>query len=99
MTDQPREPTDADIDAMLRRTYRYAQMALHDHPQRDRAIEILQQGGWLFCCPLGDGRHEFRIGWFDDPRMRPEHADPDEYITLMTLPRTAVLGEPGSTDS
>jgi hypothetical protein len=106
MTDQPDDthndpgsPSDAEIDSMLKRTDRFALLVLSRHPQRDRAIEILQQGGWLFAHPLGNGRHEFRIGWFDDPRMRPDDADPNEYIVLMRLPRTAVLGQPRSTDS
>jgi hypothetical protein len=32
---------------------------------------------------LDDGRHEFRIGWFDDPKMRPAASDPNEYITTL----------------
>jgi hypothetical protein len=64
MTEQPDgrhddtgSPSDAAIDAMLDRTHRLARIALANHPQRDRAIEILEHGGWLFCCPVGDGRH------------------------------------------
>jgi hypothetical protein len=31
--------------------------------------------------------------------MRPDDADPNEYVVLMRLPRTAVLGDPGAADS
>jgi hypothetical protein len=51
--EQPQEPTDAQIKAMLGRIDRFALMALSRHPQRDRAIELLRQGGWLFAHPLG----------------------------------------------
>jgi hypothetical protein len=87
----------AEVDAIIRRTHQLAALALANHPQRQRALEILEQGGWLFSRPLPHGRHELRVGWFDNPELRPPHADPREHITVMTLPRTTVF--PGGNES
>jgi hypothetical protein len=71
---------------MLKRTDWFALLALSRHP-RDRALEILRQGGW----PRVPHRLVRR------PTGAPDDADPNEYIVLMRLPSTAVF--PGGTDS
>ncbi len=94
------EPTDAEIDDMLGRTVMLASAALVDHPQRERALEILAAGGRIFAHRDDNGRVSLRIGWFDDPRLRPPDADPAEVVRLLTVPRRVLLaGANGRGDS
>lgn len=87
----PDDPTDEQIDEVLARINMLGMMALDNHPRRDRALEMLDQGGWLFTRSIGPGRFEFFVGWFEDPRMRPADADPQEIVSLMKVPRSALM--------
>lgn len=89
------DPTDAEIDATIGRINDLAIAALTDHPQRERVLEMLAQGGWL-CCRRDEPDHlELFIGWLDDPGLRPADVDPLETIPLVRLPRRVILHTPG----
>ncbi len=90
------DPTDAEIDAMLERVETFVCAALLNHPQQARALEMLAQGGHLFSRPVGDSRFEFLVGWFDDPRMRPPDADPQEIVPIVRVPRRALVAPPSA---
>ena len=89
MTDD--DPTDEQIDSMLGRIDSLAQAALQDHPQRERAVEIIAAGGHVFAR-RDDEQVALYIGWLANAEMRPPDADPDEVIPLARVPRRILLG-------
>jgi len=94
------KPTDAEVDQLIDRTWTVALTALARNPLRDRALEMVEQGASLFCRAVAPGRFEFYIGWFEDPRLRPEGADKFERVVLIRdLPRQALVGAPNPENS
>ena len=93
------EPTDDQIDDLVGRIDSLAQTALIDHPQRQRAVEILAAGGHLFARRVGDAHIDLYIGWLADPEMRPPDADPHETIRLLRAPQRVLLGGATGGDS
>ncbi len=85
------DPTDEQIDCMLDRIYSLAGASLVDHPQRDRAAEIIAAGGHLFAR-REDEHVDLYVGWFADPALRPADADPAEVVKLLRAPRRVLLG-------
>ena len=85
------EPTDDQVDSLLARIEDLALAALQDHPQRDRAVEIIAAGGNLFAR-REDTHVDIYVGWFADPEMRPPDADPAEVVKLLRAPRRVLLG-------
>jgi hypothetical protein len=76
-----------------------ATLALEDHPERDRALAMMDQGGDLFIRSIAGERFRAYVGWFNDPRSRPADADPAERVVLMTVSRAAIAGQPHAEDS
>jgi len=91
VNDSTPDPTDEQIDALLARIEDLALASLQDHPQRERAIEIIAAGGHLFAR-REDEHVDLFVGWFADPAMRPPDADPQEVIKLLRAPRRVLLG-------
>ena len=92
------EPTDDMIDAMLDKIETLVLSALVDHPQRARAVEMIESGAHVFCT-RDDARVEFFIGWFEDSRRRPPDADPMETVKLLRVPRQVLVGASNPSDS
>jgi len=86
------EPTPEQIDDLVGRIDSLAEAALIDHPQRERAVEILAAGGHLFARRDGDAHIDLYVGWLQDPEMRPADADPHETIRPLRAPRRVLLG-------
>ena len=91
MTNADNDPIDAlTPDALTARTRTLVYAALADHPQRERAAEIIDSGGSVFARRVDSGRLEFYVGWFADPRLRPAGADPSETVPVMKVPLSAL---------
>jgi len=92
MTKPTEPPTDDEIDSLIDRIWQLAGAALQDHPQRQRAGEMIAAGGRLCARHDDDGRMTLYIGWLADERMRPADADADEVVKLVKVPRRVLLG-------